>query len=251
MNENITKTGGAERSATGRYLIAAGCALVGNIALMILLSSNAHRDRAGLHRPPQAFPLEVIDVNVSENRPVLTELIEPAPKTPRPPELPLPVLSVQVPNIPQPVRLELAIEATSHIAPNTQDIVVPQAYEVPVPVAVSVPRPIPVSKPAAPKPVGASRGPLRIDPPNLSDYYPRAALRKGITGVTTVKLVIDSTGRVESITILTSTPVGVFENAARRHAQASRFQPAMRNGKPVSSVVRYNIKWRLPAGSRR
>ena len=241
------KMTGSKRSATGRYLTAALAALTVNIALMVLLSSNAARARDVVQPVPQAFPLEVLDMNAAVSKPVVHESLEPPPATKLPQELPLPTLAVQTPSLPEPVRLELAINASTHIALNTRDIAIPAAYEPQAPLIRPAARP----KPVAPKPTGDTRGPIRIDPPNLSDYYPRRALRQGVTGVTTIKLVIDKTGRVGDITILSSTPAGVFENAARRHAHASKFQPGVRNGRPVSSVVRYSIKWELPARSRR
>jgi len=239
------------RSATGRYLAAAAAALATNIALLIVLSSNSAHGPDLVQPTLQAFPLQVLDMHVAVSDPVTHESLEPPRDTEPAAELPLPELAAEVPNIPEPVRLELATDAPSHIALNTRDITIPEAFDPQIPSVRPATPPKLIHMLVAPKPTGDTRRAVRIDPPNLSDYYPRLALRRGITGVTTIKLVIDKTGRVENIAILSSTPTGVFENAARRHAQASRFQPAVRNGKSVSSVVRYRIKWELPARSRR
>ena len=232
-------------------MIAALTAMGANIALFALLSSNAAPAPLLARATPQAFPLEVLDMDVAVSEPEPQESLTPPPDAKIPPELPLPTLSIQAPAIPEPVRLELAPNAPSHIALNARDIMIPEAYDPRIPIARPAAPSKPVRKPAAPKPTGLTRGPIRIDPPNLSDYYPLRALRRGITGITTIKLVIDRTGRVTNITILAGTPAGVFENAARRHARASRFQPALRNGQPVRASVSYNIKWELPERIRR
>lgn len=251
MNQTGNKPIFARRSVTGRYLIAAVAALVTNAALFALLSSNAATAPDLAQPTPQAFPVEVLDMQVATSEQAPREPLAPLPLPEPLPELPLPTLALQAPAIPEPVRLELAPDAPSLIALNVRDITIPETYDPRPPIIRPAAPPKPVRKPAAPKPTGLTRGPIRIDPPNLSAYYPLRALRQGITGVTTIKLVIDRTGRVTNITILASTPAGVFENAARRHAQASRFHPALRNGQGVRASVRYRIKWELPARSRR
>ena len=246
MNPTSDKPVFAKRSVTGRYLTAAVATLATNAALFALLSSNAASVPDTAQPTPQAFPLEILDMQVATSEPEPRELLTPPPETEPPPELPLPTLALQAPTIPEPVQLEWATNFPNRITLNMRDIAIPEAYTPRVPIARPAAPTKPVRKPAKPKPIGLTRGPIRIDPPNLSDYYPRGALRRRITGVTTVELVIDKTGRVTNITILASTPAGVFENAARRHAQASRFQPALQNGQSVRALVRYNIKWKLP-----
>jgi periplasmic protein TonB len=251
MTRTSNNSTAPRRSATGRYLAAAAAALATNTALLILLSSNSAHEPDLVQPALQAFPLQVLDMHAALSDPVTHESQEPPRDTEPPAELPLPELAAEVPDISEPVRLELATDAPSHIALDTREITIPEAFEPQIPAVRPAAPPKLVPKPVAPKPAGDTRRAVRIDPPNLSDYYPRLALRRGITGVTTIKLVIDKTGQVENIAILSSTPAGVFENAARRHAQASRFQPAVQNGKSVSSVVRYRIKWELPVRSRR
>ena len=92
---------------------------------------------------------------------------------------------------------------------------------------------------------GTSRGPLMIQPPNLSDYYPRRARLREITGKSTIRLTIDARGKVTLAEVLASTPEGVFETAARRVGRSLHFQPALRNNRPVAATVLLNLLWRL------
>jgi TonB family protein len=84
-----------------------------------------------------------------------------------------------------------------------------------------------------------------IKPPNLSDYYPRRARMREITGRTQVRLTLDADGKVVRVEVLSSTPEGVFEVAARRVGRSLRFQPALRNNRPVATAVVLNLVWRL------
>jgi protein TonB len=98
---------------------------------------------------------------------------------------------------------------------------------------------------AAPaRPQGVSRGPLLLEPPPLGDFYPRMAQRQRITGVTWLRLRVDAEGRVTEATVLQSTPGDVFDSAARRVARRMRYQPALRNGRPVPARVRIKLVWR-------
>ena len=68
---------------------------------------------------------------------------------------------------------------------------------------------------------------------------------RGTTGRTAIRIIIDADGKVTSVETLSSSPRGVFENAARRVGMSLRFHPALRNGRPVGARVSLNIVWNL------
>jgi protein TonB len=85
-----------------------------------------------------------------------------------------------------------------------------------------------------------------LQPPPLRDFYPRLASRRDITGTTRVRLHIDRNGRVSDVTVLESQPARIFDRAARRAARQMRYDPAMRNGRPVPDVVELKLVWETP-----
>jgi protein TonB len=87
--------------------------------------------------------------------------------------------------------------------------------------------------------------PERIGDFDLDHFYPRLAKQRGITGSTRVRLHISSSGRVESVEILSSDPPEVFERAAERLAHSLNFRPATRAGQPVAVVQDTVIAWTL------
>ena len=80
---------------------------------------------------------------------------------------------------------------------------------------------------------------------DLDAFYPRYARQHGITGSTRVRLSIDASGRISAMVILSSTPGGMFEQAAEQLRGALRFRPAMAGGKPIASVIETTIAWTL------
>ncbi|HVG44125.1 MAG TPA: energy transducer TonB [Longimicrobium sp.] len=79
---------------------------------------------------------------------------------------------------------------------------------------------------------------MRMYPPRLRDA--------GVTGHTTVVLVVDRTGAVEpgSVTVRETSHEG-FREAAVRAAERFRFRPATRNGQPYAAVVSLPIEWKI------
>ncbi|MBN1653168.1 MAG: energy transducer TonB [Deltaproteobacteria bacterium] len=75
--------------------------------------------------------------------------------------------------------------------------------------------------------------------------YPFAAENQGIEGFVLLKLYVSSSGRVESVWVTESEPVGVFENAAQKAARRYRFSPARFKGRAVAVYCRQKIVFKL------
>ena len=86
------------------------------------------------------------------------------------------------------------------------------------------------------KPVASDRVPAQ---------YPERARRKGITGYVIFNILIDETGTVGNITILESSPPGVFEEAAEAALKQWVFEPAIYQGKKVRVWAKQKISFKL------
>ena len=192
------------------------------------------------------MPLSVVPVEpepVELASPEAPAAAAPAPAVPAPtlPALPAPALPAVAPTLDAPTPIELAIDGAMPVPVYTAEVV-PPGPALPTALAAR-----PATRPAATalgKPTD-THGPVLISRPDLSDYYPRRALLRGVTGRTTVRLTIDPAGRVTAVTVLRSQPAGVFEHAAGRVGRVLRFRPAMRQGRRVSAVVSLDIVWRV------
>ena len=72
--------------------------------------------------------------------------------------------------------------------------------------------------------------------------YPEAARAQGLSGKVVLRLTIDASGRVIETELLEPAGHG-FDEAARAAALALRFEPARRNGEPISSKIRYPFEF--------
>jgi protein TonB len=90
---------------------------------------------------------------------------------------------------------------------------------------------------------GSDRGPVpqvRIDP----DYPPQAKDR-GIEGWVLFSYTVTKEGRVKDIVIVDSQPKGLWDRATLRAVANWRFQPALKDGKPVETrgmKTKYNYE---------
>jgi uncharacterized protein len=75
--------------------------------------------------------------------------------------------------------------------------------------------------------------------------YPYEALRNRTEGHVTVEITIAADGSTREIRIIDAIPVGVFEDAARRVARATRFQPASHDGEPVTAITTLTVMFQL------
>jgi periplasmic protein TonB len=79
----------------------------------------------------------------------------------------------------------------------------------------------------------------------VSPAYPLEARRRNQQGTLKLILKIDELGRVMSAEVAEADPPGVFEEAALEAFRNARFQPAMKDGRPVRALVYYRVDFRL------
>ena len=96
--------------------------------------------------------------------------------------------------------------------------------------------------PVAPPTAAAQPPSLIADVPAV---YPEAAKAEGVEGRVLVRLTIDAQGAVVDAEVIEPAGHG-FDEAARAAALQLRFDPARRNGEPISSKIRYPVEFRLP-----
>lgn len=96
---------------------------------------------------------------------------------------------------------------------------------------------------------GTGQGPvLDYDqPPRLlrqtKPRYPQDAFVKKVEGTVLVEFVIDATGRVASVRILRSMPL--LDAAAMEAVRQWVFSPAVKHGRPVATVARAPVAFRI------
>lgn len=100
--------------------------------------------------------------------------------------------------------------------------------------------------PPLPATTGETRGPALLTPPDsLKPPYPRAKLLLEEEASLTLKLTIDTSGRVTAVE-----PVGrvdrQFFEAARRHLLAHwRYRPALKDGQPIVTTLITTLHFRI------
>ena len=80
-------------------------------------------------------------------------------------------------------------------------------------------------------------------------FYPSAARVRRISGVSVIEFDISETGKVTGARLISSEPRGIFDKAALKGAPYARFQPAVKEGRPVAVTKRFRLEW-TPPGSR-
>ncbi len=74
-----------------------------------------------------------------------------------------------------------------------------------------------------------------------SPSYPRNALLRGVSGFVRLLVDVDAEGRVQKVSVVDSSPRGVFDSAAVSAARKSRFRAKLLDGKPVESTGVYSV----------
>ncbi len=74
------------------------------------------------------------------------------------------------------------------------------------------------------------------------DYPPRARTKE-IEGYVVMSLLIDDTGRVETVKVIEASPTGIFEEAAIRSVRHWLFEPARYEGENVQSWANQTIRF--------
>jgi TonB family protein len=86
-----------------------------------------------------------------------------------------------------------------------------------------------------------------ITPPRLTKQtkpkYPRAAFDNKIQGDVVVELLIDTKGRVAKTRVVQSVPG--LDEAAVECVREWRFRPALKRGKPIATVAKVPVTFRI------
>lgn len=101
-------------------------------------------------------------------------------------------------------------------------------------------------KPAAaapPKPAGETRAAAVVSP--AAPDYPLQAARNQTSGYAVVEFTLSANGAVQDPHIVDSSPRRVFDSAAIQAVKRSKFEPALKDGEPISSVLRRRIDFKF------
>ena len=82
---------------------------------------------------------------------------------------------------------------------------------------------------------------LKNPPPR----YPREAFRRGIQGVTTVRVAVSPEGWADTVTIERSSGSLILDEAAAQAVAHWTFSPATRGGRPVPGQIRIRIRFQI------
>jgi len=136
----------------------------------------------------------------------------------------------------------------------------PTPAPAPAPVAAA-PTPAPAPAPAeAPKPTAvaanAASSAAAKDaalPPvplkrikTITPTFPAEAKKTGASGWVEVTFTVAPTGKVENVKVTDSEPKSVFDFAAVQAVEQWRFEPPMRDGKPVSQLTKIKLRFDNP-----
>lgn len=106
--------------------------------------------------------------------------------------------------------------------------------------------PAPVAAPAAPTPPPAQfadRDPQAVRSP--APRYPRDAQRRGESGTVVLRVHVGTDGEPEGIDLVTGSGSRSLDRAAVEAVRRWRFEPAMRDGRPVEGFVQVPITFDL------
>ncbi|MBN8735691.1 MAG: energy transducer TonB [Xanthomonadales bacterium] len=104
------------------------------------------------------------------------------------------------------------------------------------------PKPAVVAAPP-PKPAGETRAAKVVTP--AAPEYPLQAARNQTSGYAVVEFTVSASGAVENAHVVDSSPRRMFDSAAIQAVRRSKFEPALDNGEPVSSVLQRRIDFKF------
>jgi protein TonB len=105
-----------------------------------------------------------------------------------------------------------------------------------------VPTPPPPPPPTKPVRVGQGiREPQKIL--HVPPEYPQLAVLSRVEGTVVLEAVLDETGKVDRVRVLTSVPL--LDAAAIRAVQRWRYTPTLLNGVPVQVLMTITVKFTL------
>jgi protein TonB len=201
----------------GNRIVAGAGAVVLNIVLLMLL----------------LVPLRTPPAPVAEARTEVDWLVREEPRRIEP--IPVPV-EKRLPRTTTPVATPRPVPPVAHpvVEPQPGDITTTPPVPA-VPAGAGEPAIEPVMTGAA------LRYAVATPPP-----YPRRALRAGVEGTVLLEVLVDTDGTPLEVRIVGSSGDRELDRAAQRHVQEHwRFQPALRDGRPVQAIGRVPIGFSL------
>jgi protein TonB len=226
----------------------------------VLLSRMAERPSPVVQRP-----VELVMVEVQKPPPPPPPQEEPKPPPPKPKAKPPPVKVAQAEKPPPPPPPDAA-------PPPPNDTPPPQPSSKPVPLVVGISMSSTTSAGGFAAPVGntvyGKTGDKAADPKDVKAYsapryvpvyqvdseptvaaevkipYPDEARRAGVEGTVTLSITIDHEGHVVKAVVVKGLGYGCDE-AARNALLRFRFKPAVKNGEPVSTEMKYSYTFVL------
>lgn len=176
--------------------------------------------------PPKPLPPEVRKIFKPKLDPRL--LVQPPPND-RPPET--------KPDEPPPVVVGLTLRSTTTAG----------SFDAPVGNTLAGKPPDKAVDPASVRPSPVPLYELDSQPTVIGDVripYPEDARSRGIEGTVVLSVLVDETGRVRSVKLL-SGPGGGLDQAALTAVERIRFRPALRRGQPVAAQITYRYTFLL------
>ena len=82
----------------------------------------------------------------------------------------------------------------------------------------------------------------------ISNSYPRYELSKGHQGATSVKLLIDSAGKVTNCITAQSSGYATLDSVTCKQMMRAKYNSAQLNGEPTDSIVYTNVFWGAGSG---
>ena len=77
----------------------------------------------------------------------------------------------------------------------------------------------------------------------IAPDYPEDADRQRLSGTVRLQLKLEADGRVVDVDVVSSTPPGVFDDAAVKAFRDASFAPALKNGRPVRALVLIEVEF--------
>ncbi|MGD9584028.1 MAG: energy transducer TonB [Lysobacterales bacterium] len=145
--------------------------------------------------------------------------------------------------------------ATAQAAREEQVAAAQAAAPPPAPRPAREPQPTPVEpqpavatppKPVETAPTGVTKDAVLVR--QVQPAFPALALRRRLSGWVEVRFTVGADGKVGQVTVTQSEPQRLFDREATRAVQQWVFEPALRNGVPVSSTVSRRIEFRQDGG---
>ncbi|QNN69310.1 energy transducer TonB [Thermomonas carbonis] len=141
------------------------------------------------------------------------------------------------------------IQDRSHAVDAAPSLASTATLPVPIDESPMAPAPARDAKPAVKAPVTSrSRDASLIARSQVLPKYPASALRSGETGTVLVLANIDRNGVPIEVSLDDRSGNREFDRSALQAVRQWRFQPALRDGKPVASTVRVPVEFALERG---